>query len=113
VNGVSNDALQNPAPKIVRAVYSTLEDHFDDGARRYHTGWDDAKVAAHVGTSPQIVKALREEAFGKLAEDPRLGPLREDIELQRMLIEDFLKESTRKLNDLARRVDQVTVQVSA
>lgn len=97
-----------PSPKIARAVFGLLEDHFDDKTLRYlHRGWDDEAIAKQAGTTAEVVCRLREGAFGKLAEDPRIESLRADIALCVVELADFEKEMQRKLDDLTRRVAEV------
>lgn len=74
----------NTNPKIARKVYALLDDHFNEETKLYRSGWSDAKIAAEIQTSVEVVSRIREEAYGKLAQDPALQALRDDIELARM-----------------------------
>ena len=40
-----------------------LDDHFDEGTKRFKSGWDDAKIAAELDASPEIVPRIRREAL--------------------------------------------------
>lgn len=68
-----------PSPKLSRAVFAMLEDHFDEQRGAYRDGWNDDRVAAETGASPAFVSALRNEAFGPL-KDPEIDAIRRDLD---------------------------------
>jgi len=95
----------SPAPRIQRAVFSLLDDRFDEGTHLYRDGWTDERVAKEVGTTPDVVKRLRiEGGYGELAEDPRVSALKDDLVLLRLEVEEHVKAFNRKVDDLASRV---------
>lgn len=75
----SEARMTNEAKKSVRAVWTLLEEHYDDDAKRYEHGWTDARVAAEAGMAEAYVAGIRSEHFGP-TEDPRVVELRADIE---------------------------------
>lgn len=86
---VSDAVMNSPAapkgqlpanPKLTRAIFALLEEHFDDKKRLYQDGWSDARVAKDTGASEAYVAAVRKGAFGELAEDPKVSALRGEIE---------------------------------
>lgn len=107
----------NTNPKIARKVYALLDDHFNEETKLYRSGWNDDKIAAEIQTSVEVVTRIREEAYGKLAEDPALQALRDDIELVRMeTIELQTQFNTNvatmldKLSDLEKRLVETTAK---
>jgi len=98
------------APKIQRQIFSLLEDHFDDAKRIYRVGWSDDHVAKQVGTTTAIVERLRREAFGELAEDPKISTLRDDMEILRMEWEEWNKGMGQKFRDMQARFEALAMR---
>lgn len=94
-----------PSAKISRKVFSLLDEHFDEGARLYHPGWSDDEIAKEACCAPGVVERLRREAFGPLAEDPKLKALRDDFDLLQIEVFDATEKLGAKIADLGRRVD--------
>jgi hypothetical protein len=87
-----------PSPKLQRTVYALLDTVFDEEARRYKQGYSDAQVAKDCGTSEAVVAYLRHDAFGELAEDPRIAGLRDDV----LQLTQLLQETMQRLNEVTR-----------
>lgn len=73
-----------PDPKIARKVFAALEDHFDEPKRLFKPGWSDQKIADELKVALPVIVSIREDAFGKLAENPEVTQLRDDIELLKL-----------------------------
>lgn len=97
-----------PNPKLMRAIYEGLEAHFDEKTKRFALGWSDEKVAAEAGASVQVVQKIRREAFGELAEDPKIAELKDDIQLLRMEADENLKRFSDQLAKLLVRVESLS-----
>lgn len=76
-------------PKIARKVYGLLDDHFNEETKLYRSGWNDAKIAKEIDISVEVVLRIREEAYGRLAEDPAMQSLRDDFEMLKMELADY------------------------
>lgn len=75
-------------PKIARAVFAALEDHFDVGKRLYRGSYTDEMIAKETGAALDYVMRMRKEAYGELAEDPVVTKLREDMERLKAKVRD-------------------------
>jgi uncharacterized Zn finger protein (UPF0148 family) len=84
-------AQAGPDPKLARRIYQKLDEVFDEAKRRYAASWSDDKVAKDLGVSVELVAGIRDEAYGKLAEDPAIAALRDDIELFKMQFDEAMK----------------------
>ena len=104
---VKDTPLVGPSPKIARRVFGLLDDHFDEQTRRYRPGYSDERVAKEANTAIELVMRLRREAYGELAEDPKLTELRDDIELLRLEMADAVKPLHARLDELVRRVEDL------
>jgi hypothetical protein len=92
-------AAAAPALRLQRRVMALLEAHFDDTAGAYRNGYSDARVAEETEAAVTAVERIRADAFGALAEDPRIAALREELELLSMVYEE---ERTRITGELKR-----------
>lgn len=90
--------------KITRTVFSILEDRFDEAKRLYRDGWTDERTAKEAGTTVEIVQRLRREAFGELAEDPRVTAFKDDLALLRLDIEQAMLALGRRCDEMASRL---------
>ncbi len=118
--------------RLFRQVMTLLEEHYDEPNKCYEDGWSDAKIAGELEVSTEFVAKIRDDFFGP-AEDSRIGDLRVEIttvrtELAkakvaskaeitelRVMVGDAeskwtstLDDLTRKLDDLGRRLAQIT-----
>lgn len=97
------------AAKIARSIYAKLDEVFDEARRMYVGGWTDERVAKELDTSPDLIARIRREAYGELAEDPKITALRDDIELAKMAADDEIKKLSAavmaKLSELEQRVN--------
>lgn len=75
-----------PDPKIMRLVFSLLEEHYDPETHQYDTGWTDERIAKDADCSVAFVAETREQGFGPL-EDPRIADLRGLIAETRLSID--------------------------
>ncbi len=89
---VERRAAVGPDLKIARRVIGMLEEHFDDQLRVFRVGHSDQSIADSLGVSVEAVVKIRREAFGELAEDPKVKQMREDIELLAMEVADKEKD---------------------
>ena len=96
-----------PDPKIGRKIYGLLDSHFDDLNRTYRRGWDDTRIATEADTSVDLVTRIRREAYGELAEDPRIQVLKDDLELLRMEVTEAQNASTEKLTALFNKIGEL------
>lgn len=99
-----------PSPKITHTVFQHLDDVFDAERRLYKNGYSDQRVARDCGTTEEIVAWLRSETFGELAEDPRLGNIRDDLELLRMESAETFAKLQKQIAEIANRVEQIARQ---
>lgn len=86
---------QAPTPAAGRAkrlVYMALEEDYDEIKRAYKPGKSDATVAKECGVSDALVKTIREESYGPLAEPNEIKGLR-----------DLLVAATQTLNETTER----------
>lgn len=86
-----------PAPtpaagRAKRLVYMALEEDYDEMKRAYKPGKSDATIAKECGVSDQLVKTIREESYGPLAEPNEVKGLR-----------DVLTAATISLNETTER----------
>lgn len=102
-------ASTGPSGKILRAVYSLLEDYFDVDRMLYKSGWTDTRISKEAGTAEGVVARIREESYGKLAEEPEISKLKDDLEL--LTLE--LDSSHRKLNDQLAAFSQRIERIAA
>ena len=65
------------AGRARRLVYMALEDYYDEAHRAYKPGHCDATIAKECGVAETVVKTIREESFGPLAEPSELKGLRD------------------------------------
>lgn len=61
-----------PDGKVLRAVMTALDLHFDENSRRYKTPHSDETIAVELGLSPIFIAKMRREAYGELAENIEL-----------------------------------------
>lgn len=104
--GVTEIAIN---PKLLRSVYSKLEEAFDEEARRYVRGWSDDRVARETGASLDFVQKIRREAYGPIEPDPAVIEIKAKIgDLQKSLkqVEDFI------LNETQRRLEPIQFQLA-
>jgi hypothetical protein len=104
---VKDTPLVGPSPKIARRVFGLLDDHFDEETRRYRPGYSDERVAKEADTAIELVMRLRREAYGELAEDPKLTELRDELELAKLGFEEAYQEAMEQLRKLGGRVDEL------
>jgi len=71
---------QTPNPKITRALFALLEEHFDDTHRQYRPGWTDAKIAKTLQVSETVVATTRRTHFGEMQGDPEIAALRSELD---------------------------------
>lgn len=105
---IAPPSMIGPNPKIVVKVITMLNEHFDLEKRLYHSGWSDERIAREAGTSLIFVVGYREDAYAKLAEDPEMTKLRDDIRALEELQAQHVTEFGRKLSDLKAQVDRHT-----
>jgi len=106
-------ALQiGPDPKIARKIYAALDDHFDEAKKLYRPGWSDAKIAAEIDTSPEIVARIRKDGYGDLAEDPVIQALRDDVELLRMEVAEIYAKRDVELNGILTKIADLDARIS-
>ena len=67
------------AKKAHRMVMMSLEDYYDEKAKRYKPEWSDARIAKDTGASESHVAETREKYFGPLGEPVELTELRADL----------------------------------
>lgn len=107
VNMLTTPKMPTPSPKITHAVFQLLDACFDASKRLYKSGYTDQRVARDCGTSEDVVSYLRTETFGALAEDPRIGSIRDDIELLGMDAAEKFAALQKSLGELRSRIEQV------
>lgn len=81
----------SPSPSAIAAqakMFGLLQNHFDVENGCYGSGYSDAKIAAETGLAIDLVKAIREQAFGPLREPPEIAQLATDIEALAGLIDE-------------------------
>lgn len=76
---MSNTKPSPAAMKAQAAMFRLLSDRFDPDAGRYEAGWDDKKIAAETGLSPDVVAEFRKAGFGEMKEAPELASIRKDV----------------------------------
>lgn len=103
--------MANPSLKITHTVFQLLDSVFDPIKRLYRPPYSDARVAKDCGTTEEVVRGLRAEVYGELAEDPRIQNVMDDIALAEMQFAEFVKNSERIFSDLKSRVDQLRANV--
>lgn len=100
-----------PDLKMMRRVFTLLDEHFDGDRRLYHRDWNDARIAKEAVASPEFVIKLRREAYGELAEDPEIGRLRDDIRAMDELYTKQLKQLegsfASQINELRSRLEKL------
>lgn len=107
IDMLTQPKLPTPSPKITHAVFQLLDGVFDPAKRLYKSGYTDQRVAKEAGTSEDVVLYLRTETFGQLAEDPRLGNIRDDLELLGMDAAEKFAALQKALGELRSRIEQV------
>ncbi len=63
----------------IRKVTGLLDEHFDDTAGRYASGWDDEKIATQANVPRLSVARLREEGWSKLKSFPDIEDLKSEL----------------------------------
>lgn len=96
-------------PKLARKLFALLDEVFDDKSRTYAKGQSDATVAHALSVSETYVKKVREEAYGKIAEDPVLAEIRKEL---RSLEEDS-RTLTTMLNEQNKKINSLTMKLAA
>jgi hypothetical protein len=102
---VKDQPVVGPSPKIARRVFGLLDDHFDETTKRYRAGYSDERIAKEADTAIELVMRLRREAYGELAEDPKITELRDEIELVKLGFEDTVKEVHEQLHRFGHRIE--------
>lgn len=95
------------AGKIMRVVYNLLEDYFDTGTLLYKGGWTDARIAKEAGTAENVVTKIREESYGKLAEDPEITKLKDDLELLALEVGETFRKFNERIDAFRSRADRL------
>ena len=101
-----------PDPKIARRIYAALDDHFDEASKRFKTGWDDAKVAAELDVSPEIVIRIRREAYGEIAEPAEFQQWRDELALLRMEMEDLQRHYTTDVAEITNKITALETRIT-
>lgn len=99
-----------------RIINAKLEEVYENDLVGYRTGWDDAKVAADLGTSVHWVEELRAQNFGPAEGNRLVAELRaEQAELGKRL-EAFRAEGERLVEaykGLTARIEQAGIKAAA
>jgi polyhydroxyalkanoate synthesis regulator phasin len=95
-------------PKIARRVITLLNENFDCDKRLYHPGWSDELVAKEADAALVFVVKYREDAYAKLAEEPMVTKIREDIKALEDLQAQHCAEINGKIEELKARLDKLT-----
>jgi ribosome-binding protein aMBF1 (putative translation factor) len=93
-----------PDLKIARRIYSTLDEHFDESIKRYREGWSDRAVAEALDVSVEIVTRIRKEAYGEIAEDPRIKEMREEVEMIALGVAEVLELTQTRCDELQKQI---------
>lgn len=67
------------AGRAKRLVYMALEDYYDEAKKAYRPGHSDALTAKECNVAEQVVRQIREEAYGPLAEPNEIGGFRAEL----------------------------------
>lgn len=90
--------------KHTRMVMAALEERFDENNGRYRESTDsDKKVADNLGLSEQLVKSIREKAFGPLKPPSEVEELGNEIAAAKQIIAELERKHSlllRKFNIL-------------
>lgn len=90
--------------KHTRMVMAALEERFDEESGRYRDAHDsDKKVADNLGLSEQLVKSIREKAFGPLKPPSEVEELGKEIAAAKAIIAELERKHSlllRKFNIL-------------
>lgn len=113
MTNANGKSVPTPSPKISHAVFNLLDDVFLADKRLYKSGYSDAKVATDCGTSEDVVAYLRRETFGELSEDPRFSTMRDDVEMARLELADFVKAMDEKFRGFGNRLEQIASATKA
>lgn len=93
------------AGKARRLVYMALEEYYDEAAKAYRSPHSDASIANECGVSEALVKTIREESYGPLAEPDAIAGLRSSLQSAHTqaaaAMATFQSEVTRIENSLA------------
>lgn len=80
-------ATPSPAPSDAarnqrRLAFMSIEEAYDEAAKRYRPGFSDATIAAELKMAENAIKLIREEFFGPAAppEPPEIIALRQELE---------------------------------
>lgn len=101
----------HPSPKITRKINTILEEHFNDKTGMYSNGWSDERVAKEVGTTEKVVAGWRIEAFGELAEHPRITEFAESLQLFEMELQDMVQSTQAQLSKFRALLDNLRSQL--
>lgn len=89
-----------------RLVMAALDEHYDDSAKTYRPGWDDARIAKDTGAALAVVAKTREEYFGPIGMPPAFGIIAE--ELRKLEAEERAAREA-----FAKRIAELHVRLSA
>lgn len=81
---VSPEKQEEPSPsqaagRARRLVYMALEDYYDEGKKAYKPGHSDAITAKECNVSEELVRKIREESYGPLAEPSEIAGFRAEL----------------------------------
>lgn len=93
--------------KITLGVGRLLDEFFDTTAMLYKGGWTDAKVAKEIGTAEGVVTRIRDEVYGKLAEDPEITTLKDDLQLLALELGETFRKFNERLEAFRSRADRL------
>jgi len=85
-----------------------LMEHFDAAGGTYSDGWSDQRIADECKLSVELIRAVRDEAFGPLREPPEVARLRADIETLSQLV----AEQERGMQAVRQEMDRLKAQAA-
>lgn len=90
-----------------RIIFAQLNEVYVDEKTGYQEGWNDGRVAKHLGVPLEVVKELREENFGPPGIDPGLV----DLITEARLIREQVIEKNAEASRLVSEIDKLKVSV--
>lgn len=99
-----------PSPAAGRArrlVYMALEDYYDETTKLYRPGHSDASIAKECGIAENVVKTIREESFGPLAEPTEITAFRAEIEQVRKEVDAMVNAARHHIQALENRLGAI------
>jgi hypothetical protein len=109
---VPDPAGEEPKPtpaagRARRLVYMALEDYYDEAAKQYKPGHSDASIADDCGVAAALVKTIREESYGPLAEPSEVAALRAELVRATALAKEGAEELGRQIKQIETNLDRL------